>query len=157
MHLVCNAVILGLLCKVEQHRVDGRILAKLDAGIIRQALLVALQILRQRVIIVIAQILLHQRHMVAHIVFGAPRFRNLFLQIVVLQMLHRELVVFLLQFYGFGLFEYQLGYDIIHQARTGVDEKEGDRVAGAQRHLQTGVGRVAVDDIVPHQIKGGGN
>ena len=76
--------------------------------------------------------------MVAHIVLGLPGLGNTFLQVLVLQALHGQRIVLLLQGNQLLLLQHQSGHHIVHQRRRHRRRKPQPPPEGIEGHGQKG-------------------
>ena len=92
--------------------------------------------------------------MVTHIMLCSSCVRYLFLQIFVLQVLHRKAVVVVAEPYVLLLLVYQHRYNIIHYAGSHVYKQQEHSVACIKRSFKAGLAVVVIEHIVPYQIEG---
>ena len=127
-----------LLGKVGQYGIDGGIAAELQLPGVGQRLLIPIQIRLHGVVVLPPEAILQQRNVVAHIVLGLPGLGNTFLQVLILQALHGQRIVLLLQGNQLLLLQHQSGHHIVHQRRRHRRRKPQSPPEGIEGHGQKG-------------------
>ena len=153
LYNIVDTVVLCMLGEIQQNSVCGGILAETNERIVGQAFTVSAEIFPKCVKLIVVEILLHEGDVMANIVLCSACIGDFFLQIFVLHRLHGKLMVFLFQFERFALLKNQTGYNIVNEYSADIDGKEKQRIFGPQSDFKAGIGNVAVECVIPHDIK----